>query len=492
MMHIGRGGKPVHESRQAWLCLVAGLVLLVAAEEAVPGLSIVARWLVAIFLLRFARLNRPWPGYLLISAACAAVVFVTQIGVIPMPLAGVAVTAMLSALVSSSAYLADRPVARRLPKWSASLIFPAATVSAAYIGAQLSPFGTWGNAAYSAGLDGVAGIVAASGLWGVIFLIAWVASVVNGIWEDGLRRGAPALAACLATAVAGLTYAVLISQTPSTNAATLVAGAVTLAPGTPGMFRCHGDNKCRRHNAGQRLDALFARSEDAVKQGAKVVLWSESAAQILKSDEVAFLVRARDFATRHDVYLFAGVVTVPGRYPGGLLEDKLFAVTPGGVAWEYRKSKPVPGEPIARGPGLVPVLDTPYGRIAAVICFDADFPSLVRQAGMAKADILLVSANDWPAIARTHANMAVFRAVENGVSLVRASSSGHSIFATGTGKVVARRDTNLPGGTLLVATVPTQGHGTLYRSIGDVFAWLCLGMVALAVGWGLRFRARQM
>jgi apolipoprotein N-acyltransferase len=474
--------------QQAWLCLAAGFFLLLAAQLSIPGLSPIAHWLLAVFLLRFARLTRPWLAYLCISGVCGVAIFGTQIGVIPIPLIGVAITAFLSTLISSLPYLADSLLAQRLPKWSASLLFPAASVSVAYAGVQLSPFGTWGNAAYGVGLEALSGIVAATGLWGATFLIAWAASVANGIWSDGLRRGAPVFIAWLLTATAGLIYAVFLIQVQPANAGMLVAAAITPAPDAPGMFRCRGDDACRRHNSAQRLDALFARSEEAVKQGAKLVLWSEGAAQILKSDETAFLARARDFAAQHHVYLFPGVVSVPERYPAGLLENKLFAVTPGGVAWEYRKSKRVPGEPIAPGPGQVRILDTPYGRLAAVICFDADFPSLIRQAGKAGADVLLVSANDWPAIAQIHADMAVFRAVENGMSLVRASSKGQSLFATRSGRVLARRDTSSPGGQLLVGTVPALGHATLYRNFGDVFAWLCFGLVALAVGWGLTKR----
>lgn len=477
--------------REAWLCLGAGFVLLLVAGASIPGLSAIAHWLWAVFLLRFARLTRPWTGYLCISAASSVTIFATQIGVIPIPLVGIGVTAILSALISSLAYLADRLLAQRLPAWSASLLFPAASVSVAYVGAQLSPFGSWGNVAYGAGLAGLTGIVAAAGLWGVTFLIAWIASMANQIWSHGLRRGVPALVACLIAAGAGLVYAdfLLGAEPPNTNA--VVAGAITPDPATPGVFRCRGDDACRRHNSAQRLDELFARSEEAIKRGAKVVLWSEGAAQILKSDEGTFLARARGFAAQHGIYLFPGVVSVPERYPAGVLENKLFAVTPGGVAWEYRKSKAVPGEPIVPGPGQVRVLDTPYGRIAAVICFDADFPSLVRQAGKARADILLVSANDWPAIAKIHADMAVFRTVENGISMVRASSKGQSLFVTRTGTVLARQDTGSPGGQLLVKTVPARGYGTLYRWFGDAFAWLCLALVALTVGWGLTFRPRQ-
>jgi apolipoprotein N-acyltransferase len=178
-----------------------------------------------------------------------------------------------------------------------------------------------------------------------------------------------------------------------------------------------------------------------------LTVWSEGAAQVTKLDEKAFLARAQDFAARHGLYLFAGVTTVPD-HAGGFLENKLYAITPRGIAWDYRKSKAVPGEPIIPGPGQIRVLDTPYGRIAAVICFDADFPSLVRQAGKAGSDLLLVSANDWPAIARIHADMAVFRAVENGMSLVRAGHKGESIFATAAGRIMARQSSLSPGGQL--------------------------------------------
>jgi apolipoprotein N-acyltransferase len=37
-------------------------------------------------------------------------------------------------------------------------------------------------------------------------------------------------------------------------------------------------------------------------------------------------------------------------------------------------------DPIDPGGGRVPTVDTPFGRLANVICFDADFPVLMRQA----------------------------------------------------------------------------------------------------------------
>jgi apolipoprotein N-acyltransferase len=75
------------------------------------------------------------------------------------------------------------------------------------------------------------------------------------------------------------------------------------------------------------------------------------------------------------------------------------------VAWEYNKVRPVPGPEAAmqiRGDRKLRSLDTPYGRLSSVICFDADFPQLLRQAGALGTDILLDPSNDWRAIDSWH------------------------------------------------------------------------------------------
>lgn len=88
------------------------------------------------------------------------------------------------------------------------------------------------------------------------------------------------------------------------------------------------------------------------------------------------------------------------------------------------------------GDGLLPVLDTPFGRITGMICFDADFPALARQAAEPRADLLLVAANDWAEIEEMHADMAIVRAVENDVSLLRATSGGISVHGHALGQSI--------------------------------------------------------
>ncbi len=128
----------------------------------------------------------------------------------------------------------------------------------------------------------------------------------------------------------------------------------------------------------------------------------------------------------------------------------------------------------------MPIVDSPYGRLANVICFDADYPATVRQAGQAGADLLLVPSDDWKALDPSHAQDVTFRAIENGFSIVRQASKGLSIAVDYEGRVLSTSDYFTTDQQVMVAYVPMHGVRTIYATIGDLFAWLCIiGLMAL-------------
>jgi apolipoprotein N-acyltransferase len=84
------------------------------------------------------------------------------------------------------------------------------------------------------------------------------------------------------------------------------------------------------------------------------------------------------------------------------LQNKAVLLNPSGeIEFSYLKSRLVPGAEAnvtAAGSGRLPVSRTQYGRIAAAICYEMDFPQLIQQVGRAEADLLLTPANDWEVI----------------------------------------------------------------------------------------------
>jgi apolipoprotein N-acyltransferase len=140
------------------------------------------------------------------------------------------------------------------------------------------------------------------------------------------------------------------------------------------------------------------------------------------------------------------------------------------------------------------VMAVPQGRFGVSICFEVIFPELVRPFVRHGAQFLVNITNDaWfgdsPA-SYQHLSMVVFRAVENRVPIVRAANTGISAVIDPTGRLL--QQTDLFVRTWIAESImPTTGPATFYTRYGDLFAYSCLLLTALALGWGMSQRFRQ-
>ena len=129
------------------------------------------------------------------------------------------------------------------------------------------------------------------------------------------------------------------------------------------------------------------------------------------------------------------------------------------------------------------VLDTRFGRIAAVICFEGIFPELVRRQMAAGARLLVNLSNDaWlgaGAGPEQHLAMVALRAVEHRTWIVRATTTGVSAIVDPFGRVRARA--SIGQEATLHDVVRLGPRSTLYQRSGDAFAWLCTLAAAVAL-----------
>lgn len=172
-------------------------------------------------------------------------------------------------------------------------------------------------------------------------------------------------------------------------------------------------------------------------------------------------------------------------------ENKAVLLDPGGtVALSYIKAIPVSGFKARisrRGKRQIQSVDSPHGRLAIAICYDLDFPHYIQQVGAAGADLLLVPASDWEAIKWPHHVSATFRAVENGVPLLRATRWGLSAVIDPYGRTLAQLDPFVASSHALVAQFPLGAVRTIYTRFGDGFAWLCVEALSALSGWSVLF-----
>jgi apolipoprotein N-acyltransferase len=242
------------------------------------------------------------------------------------------------------------------------------------------------------------------------------------------------------------------------------------------------DRKAFRRETAALREAYLAGTLREARAGARLIAWPELAGVGVEEDEDELIVRGRALARAEDVYLAIALATVYAD-PERPYQNKLIVIDPNGeIVLEHLKFGGVQIEGFAPGDRVLRTVDTPFGRLSGVVCWDMDFPDVIRQAGRNGTDILLAPSYEWREIDPLHAQMAVFRAVENGVSLVHPSDGGRALATDAYGRVLAQADHYAGGERVLVAQLPTRGVTTLYPWLGDWVGWASLAWVALLLG----------
>jgi len=129
--------------------------------------------------------------------------------------------------------------------------------------------------------------------------------------------------------------------------------------------------------------------------------------------------------------------------------------------------------PINLGDSEINSKQVKRNRIQApvIICFESLFPELVRKFMLKGADILIIITNDaWferSAAPYHHAQMAVFRAIENRVSIARCANTGVSMFVDPYGRTL--QASPIFQKMYLVQDIPLRAETTFFTRQGNIF-----------------------
>lgn len=402
------------------------------------------------------------------------------------------------ALVTFLPYLVDRWLYPQLRPPLSTLVFPLALVSVEFLFSRAG-FGTWGLIGYSqAGELPLLQLLSVAGLPGLAFVLGWTGSVAADVCFHGLKdepRARTTLALAVFLAALLVAGGLRLAAGPGNQATVRIAGVTidndavfrdTWGPLTYGNPLSAPQAAATRPGTLALQQALLSRTEEEVEKGASIAVWSEGAALVLDRDEPDFIAAGQRLARERGVYLFMAMATMSPGAP--LVENKVVVIDPNGrVRDVYLKSHPTPGEMSRRGDGRIGWMDTPHGRLAWAICYDFDYPELIRQAGRVGADILIDPSWENAEMTPLHTEMATFRAIENGAALFRPVNEGLSLAVDSYGQVLARLNHFAEPGPerVLVADVPTAGAATLFPWTRDAIPWLCLAGLFLLAGKAL-------
>jgi predicted amidohydrolase len=147
---------------------------------------------------------------------------------------------------------------------------------------------------------------------------------------------------------------------------------------------------------------------ESVSAGADIVVLPElvTSGYVFASQEEAESVSVRpDHPIFAEWAAAAGSALVVGGFAeqgdDGLIYNSAACVDSSGMLAVYRKTHLWDREKLffTPGPDIPPVVDTPVGRVAVLICYDLEFPELTRGVALAGAELIVVPTN-WPLVPR--------------------------------------------------------------------------------------------
>ena len=259
--------------------------------------NVAGAWLAPALLLVFAMNAGVWVGFIAVIAASSAASFFMWRGAIPISDAEYIILSIVSGVFVGLPLLLHRISAERLGALAGSLVYPGAATALGYISSLGSPCGTWGNKAYMqldiAPLTQLASVL---GTWGIVFIVFWAASIVAILVQARNRN------TFLAAAVFGVCFIAVMGfgasrlSAPQNVDRTVRVAALNNPADLPDRFfeGCErtDDYACRSANAQARWERLFDLSAIEARNGARVIVWYEAAAQYDESDERQFVARA--------------------------------------------------------------------------------------------------------------------------------------------------------------------------------------------------------
>ncbi len=262
------------------------------------------------------------------------------------------------------------------------------------------------------------------------------------------------------------------------------------------------DVKWSEYFLNETINRYFALSETAINQGAKIIIWPETALPFYFMPDQDPGKSILLWSAKKKISLIFGAPRPAFIFKRPKVYNSLFLVTHGKIIGIYDKQHLVPFGEYVPLENIFPFLRTfavasgnyqpgPRGNplrfaedkiFGPLICFESVFPRLSARQVKKGATILIVATNDaWfdrTAGPYQHFTQAVFRAIETRRYLLRVANTGISGFISPTGKILYATQLEKPVVTCVIATF--LSYLTVYTKYGK-FCWLFYLVLVLPV-----------
>ena len=463
----------------------------------------ITAWIAPALLLFYSRSSK-WSGLLFLFLGLA---FCSAVSKTAENVSGVFIiyitTGLSYGFLYCLPYLIDKHVVKKGVKFYSTLIFPSAVVSVEYVLSQL--IGIWGNGAiaqfHNSNLIQISSVF---GVFGISFLIAWFGSTLNWVVENGIKSkrlwtGLVIYGTVLSSVLLfGVIRQKSLPEAEDTVKVATIVGVTDIQQvyedweeNIIGLSKNYAQEiPADIYSDSSDLEAMINRTDKALSNGAKIVVWNEISLLLMPSQTGSLVEKVKDLCAKYQAFVLIAVLEKnAGDLPKPFNNISILVDPECQILWNYQKYYLSHERLVTNtGSGPIPFADTEYGRIANTICADLDFSAYISQVGKESVDILLVPAFDWEEVTHYHAQMAAFAAIQYGVSIVRANGKGIAALYDTRGNIIAQSNTFKSDTKVNFAELPIIKATSIYSSIGDCFVYVWMVFLLIMIGLGFSKR----
>ena len=339
-------------------------------------------------------------------------------------------------------------------------------------------------------------VASVTGVVGVSFIVTLFASIINYIWEEGLRKE---------TVINVIGYGIVVVIITSIGMfniekITTTDQTVRIAAGVENFNLLLKDKSILERYSGTDEEKMLQANLDIITERAKLAVLNESTLLVFPEDAFAcfepsaenFIGRVKSIARDNKINILLPLLRLPvdeGRKSRNTLN---FINSSGELLNTYTKNHLVPivEEPTSeRGDGITPVVEVDGVKYTYLIC--ADYTSNKYAYNGREADIFLNPSYDWKAFQYFTSYAIQARAIECGFSVLRNPVNGNIILYDVYGRPLHMQNVMNVHTGMIYLDIPKQGRQTIYGATGNWFPYTCAIYSVLAVLSGFIVKARS-
>lgn len=411
-------------------------------------------WLSIFFLLQYSKRVNSLICLITIVVATSVTNIVVWSDIIPLPFPIYYIVCTVIGIFFTIPFVLNKSLFPKIVSIKKILIFPSLLTIFSYLIVSISPSGSLISIGNTQTHFLINNIASWFGIYGIIFIVSLIINMVCEIIEN--KSHVLRIFIFIVSIILGLVLIYIPNFLKVKNTQTIrIAGIV--------------------NNSGD-IDH-YKLTKDAISNGADIILWQEALLDVTNEIEKSLIEQYQELSIEKNVVIGLSVYNYSKQNSFKKSENKIIFLQPNNnKPIEYLKAYPTPTEDIIPGDDIISFTFKNI-IISCAICFDLDFPEYIRKISKTNCNLLLVPANDWYEIKAIHAMIPKFRAIENGINILRVTGKGISVGYNYRGKEIFQNDFFSNNINIFYADMTIQTSKTIYSIFGDILPFLCIGYI---------------